>query len=571
MSIKNWSIKFKIQVLTLVFGIGLMVTGLISFSTITDLKSGLDEIGEVHLKSVYYLLELDKDLYQALSGVLNATQYPADSPEFMEYDEYYHKQVDTDVPKKWQQGYLTLKNDWLPEDKKHISGFETSFATWNLATEEMLKSFHNPGISQAEKEKLKSQVSGELFDIMRDHVNELSDAAMARSEVNISDADTNNRRSKSILIATIILSLGVSLVLSTIITKAMLKPIHQVISGLRDITKGEADLSARLALDSKDEVGELANWFDTFVEKLEAQFEEQKALQAQVQGSTNGLNKASTHLAEVTAEISEKSTSIAEMSATVAHASEQMSINMDTIAKASQASQDNMNSVAGATEEMTSTVSEIAQNAERARGITAEAVQSVASASSSVDSLGSAATDISKVTDTIIEIAEQTKLLALNATIEAARAGEAGKGFAVVANEVKELAKQTNAATADISQKIEAIQTETSGTIAEIAAITAVIDKVNDIVNTIATAVEEQNVTTQDIAGNIGLATQGMTDVVNNVSQAAQSSSEVASNIATVNLDISSIKKTGQELEESTKIITDTGKQLKDVADRLNA
>lgn len=571
MSINNWSIKFKLQLLTVVFGVGLLITGIESFNTISELKSGLDEIGEVHLKSVYYLLELDKDLYQALSGILNATQYPSDSPEFKEYDEYYHKQVETDVPKKWQQGYLTLKNEWLPEEKTEIAGFEAAFDEWKNAAEELLLAFQNPLIIEADREKLKAEVSGRIFDDMRDHVNELSDGAMERSEENISDADVNNRRSKTILIITMLASLSVSLMLAAIISKSMLNPIRQVITGLRDITKGDGDLSARLALDSQDEIGELAKEFDTFVEKLEGQAAEQKVLQGQVQESTHGLSAASKHLTEVTVEIAEKSTSIADMSAMVAAASEEMSTNMDTIAQASQASQDNMNSVAGATEEMTATVSEIAQNAEQARGVTAEAVSNVAAASIRVDKLGIAANEISKVTDTIIEIAEQTKLLALNATIEAARAGEAGKGFAVVANEVKELAKQTNDATADISQKIQAIQDETSGTVDEIGSIQTVIDKVSDIVNTIATAVEEQNVTTQDIAGNISVATSGMTDVVNNVTQAATAAREVASNIATVNTDVSKIQKVGQDLKTSTTLVTDTGEQLRDVADRLNA
>ncbi len=364
--------------------------------------------------------------------------------------------------------------------------------------------------------------------------------------------------------------IGVAIALIWFITSLITGPIKQMIGMMKDIATGEGDLSVRLGLDSLDEVGELAKWFDTFIGKLEINANEQKEIQLQVQDSTNDLGAAATQLSTISDDIAEKSNSIADMSNMVAAASEEMSTNMDTIASASQTSQDNMNSVAGATEEMTSTVSEIAQNAEQAREVTGEAVINVAAASGRVDKLGVAAQEISKVTSTIIEIAEQTKLLALNATIEAARAGEAGKGFAVVANEVKELAKQTNDATADISNKIEAIQNETSGTVSEIASITTVIDKVNSIVNTIATAVEEQNVTTQDIAGNIGLATGGMTEVVNNVTQAAQAAREVASNISTVNTDIGTIQSTGQDLKSSTLVITETGGKLSEVAGRLN-
>lgn len=155
---------------------------------------------------------------------------------------------------------------------------------------------------------------------------------------------------------------------------------------------------------------------------------------------------------------------------------------------------------------MTTTINEIAQNTEKANTITGEAVSEAKGASDNVDELGSAAQEISKVTETVTEISEQTNLLALNATIEAARAGDAGKGFAVVANEIKELARQTAEATQDIKRRIEGIQDSTSGTVTKIQQISKVINDVNDIVSTIASSVEEQSVTTKEIATNVAQA-----------------------------------------------------------------
>ncbi|MCA8942365.1 MAG: chemotaxis protein, partial [Planctomycetes bacterium] len=131
----------------------------------------------------------------------------------------------------------------------------------------------------------------------------------------------------------------------------------------------------------------------------------------------------------------------------------------------------------------------------------------------------------------ITSIAQQTNLLALNATIEAARAGEAGKGFAVVANEVKELAKQTAEATEDISRKIETIQNDTGGAVDAIGAISTIIEQINDIQATIASAVEEQTATTNEISRNINEAAEGSGQIASNVAivaQAAQSTSEGA-------------------------------------------
>ena len=109
----------------------------------------------------------------------------------------------------------------------------------------------------------------------------------------------------------------------------------------------------------------------------------------------------------------------------------------------------------------------------------------------------------------------------------------AGKGFAVVANEVKELAKQTATATEDISRKINVIQGDTTSAIAAIKQIGSVIGRINDISNTIASAVEEQSATTNEIARNASEAAKGSTEIsknIANVSVAAHNTTEGANN-----------------------------------------
>jgi methyl-accepting chemotaxis protein len=182
----------------------------------------------------------------------------------------------------------------------------------------------------------------------------------------------------------------------------------------------------------------------------------------------------------------------------------------------------NLQTVATGTEEMSASIKEIAKNAHESAKVATGAVKVAEETNQIVGKLGDSSTEIGQVIKVITSIAQQTNLLALNATIEAARAGEAGKGFAVVANEVKELAKQTAKATEDISRKIEAIQGDTKNAVGAIGQISEVIKQVNDISNTIATAVEEQNATTNEMARNVSEAAKGSGEITKNIAGVAE-------------------------------------------------
>ncbi len=233
---------------------------------------------------------------------------------------------------------------------------------------------------------------------------------------------------------------------------------------------------------------------------------------------------------------------IAETAASVAHASEDLtttshqisansaetSAQADVVSRSAQAVSQNLQTVATGAEEMGASIKEIAKNATEAAKVATGAVKVAEDTTATVTKLGDSSTEIGQVIKVITSIAQQTNLLALNATIEAARAGEAGKGFAVVANEVKELAKETAKATEDISRKIEAIQTDTKGAVDAIASISGVIHQINDISGTIATAVEEQNATTNEMSRNVSEAAQGSGEITSNISGVAEAASSTS-------------------------------------------
>jgi methyl-accepting chemotaxis protein len=336
----------------------------------------------------------------------------------------------------------------------------------------------------------------------------------------------------------------------------IVRALKEMVVSFRDIAEGEGDLTKRIRIDSRDEIAELAGWFNTFLEKLQTMIKKIADNASHVDGSSAGLSEIATMMSRGAGETSSRAHN-------VSTAAEEMSASLNNVAAAMEQSSTNTSMVATAAEEMSATINEIARNAEKARAISDQAVHKAGETSSQMDGLGQAAEGIGKVVETITEISEQVNLLALNATIEAARAGEAGKGFAVVANEIKELAKQTSAATLEIKEKIQNIQGSTDGTVKGINEISEVIRSVNEIVGTIATAVEEQSAATKEIASNIAQASQGIQEVNENVNQ----SSTVAADITG---DITAVNQSSSEIAISSEQVKVSADDLKGMAEELN-
>jgi methyl-accepting chemotaxis protein len=362
------------------------------------------------------------------------------------------------------------------------------------------------------------------------------------------------QRNELIGVIIILFLLGAGVI--TYISRKITVPIKHAGEMLKDIAQGEGDLTKRLIVETKDEVGEMAEWFNKFIDAIQHIIKD-------VAQNANRVKDASGELSEISKQMTFGAEQTSEKANVVAAAGEEMSSNMSSVAAATEEAATNVNMVATAAEQMIATINEIAQNSEKASNITGAAVAQTQSASNKVDELGSSANEIGKVVETITEISEQVNLLALNATIEAARAGEAGKGFAVVANEIKDLAKQTSEATQEIKGKIGAIQGSTDATVTEISQILKIINDVNDIVSTIATAVEEQSATTKEIAENVAQASQGIQEVNENVAQ----SSSVAGDIAK---DIEAVNQASGEMSDSSNQVNLSAEALTKLSETLN-
>jgi len=227
---------------------------------------------------------------------------------------------------------------------------------------------------------------------------------------------------------------------------------------------------------------------------------------------------------------------LADASQNLSSGIEQISQQTASISSASNQMNQNLQVVSSAVEEMSISIGEVATKASDGARVSKEAATIAKETQGLVRDLGTGAANIGKVIEIIAKIAEQTNMLALNASIEAAGAGEAGKGFAVVASEVKELAKQTAASSEDIKKQIQAIQKSTDETITAIGNITGIINRVNEGNASIASAVEEQSMTTKEIASN--------------VNQISSASGEINKNISGISLAVTDSAKDAHKISE---------------------
>jgi Methyl-accepting chemotaxis protein len=330
-------------------------------------------------------------------------------------------------------------------------------------------------------------------------------------------------------------SIAVLLAASTLVSRSIFHRLSDIVHRIHAIGQGKGDLTQRIQISSNDEVAAVAKEFNAFIEKIHGMI-------LDLAKNATAVATASEQFTSINQQITANSDEASARANTISTATEKVSINLQTVATGA--------------EEMSATNKDIAKNAVEAAKVAQDAVGMAHQTNATVGKLGASSAEIGQVIKVITSIAQQTNLLALNATIEAARAGERGKGFAVVANEVKELAKQTAAATEDISPRIAAIQADAKAAMEAIKAISEIVGRVNDISATIATAVEEQSATTIEMSRN--------------VTEAARSSGEVARNIADVATAAESTSAGVGESHRAARSLAQMSTELRELVGQFN-
>jgi methyl-accepting chemotaxis protein len=505
--------KLKIgQKLGLAFGIVLvlmLVSGVLTYLRLADIAKNVDLMVRVRVPTMQAARLLQDDLdyagNKARQAILSGTDPARKAAAQAAFNEGYER-VDREMGTfaKLSSGWTLQENrDCLADLKQRIPKIRQD----QQATIDIAASGGRDAVIRGGNEYT-DNVTPEVnaaTKILGDMVQSFDDL-IARNNQEIAAALSSGVWTLGITIA---LAIGMGAILAVFISRQLASATNAVLHQAEEIAAG--DLSGEeIVQSSSDELGDLA----TAINKMHANL--RQVIQSISENAQNVAN-ASEEFSSVSQQITANSEETSAQANAVSAATEQVNRNLQTVATA--------------TEEMSASISEIAKNATEAARVAGSAMETANETNAIVSKLGESSAEIGQVIKTITSIAQKTDLLALNATVEAARAGEVGAGFAVVANEVKELAKQTAAATEDISRKIEAIQTDAKSAVNAISTISGIISQVNQISATIAAAVEEQSATTSEMSRNLTDAAKGAGEVaqnINGVAQAAQNTSHGA-------------------------------------------
>lgn len=351
----------------------------------------------------------------------------------------------------------------------------------------------------------------------------------------IDDVDTAMRKIQVSIVSGLLVILGITFLLSWLVARTVTGPIKEVVETIKDIAQGEGDLTKRLPIHGKNEVGELSEWFNTFIGKLHG-------IISQLSNNALQLASSATELQSTSKEMQESVSALSSQSTSLATAGEEMSATSNDIANNCHLAADGAQQATDTTQRGFDVVTQTI-NGIRERG------QATKMNATLLESLGERSDQIGAIVGTIEDIADQTNLLALNAAIEAARAGEQGRGFAVVADEVRALAERTTRATKEISEMIKAIQQETGRAISSmeegvrgtekgiqdaaqletsLQAILSQVSAVTEQISQIATAAEEQTGTTREISNNV----MSLNELAHHNDNAIRETAQAADNVS---------------------------------------
>ncbi|MBD3619691.1 MAG: methyl-accepting chemotaxis protein [Chromatiales bacterium] len=516
----------------------------VSISKLMVLGEEIDELATLDVNGLNFLLQADRDLYQAQVAERSLLFLEPGSDAYRKMLGMHDENI---VQARDRIGkFITLVEEAGKVDMlglgQAIADYRQAQANWERQTRALVANLTDNALSgREEATALSFGAVGQSFEGMRDHIDVMGEIMLNRTQAVATMGQNDVAAGQQLVVTLLVAGIAIILLIAIVMPLLIVRPMRALIGHLENVAQGEGDLTVRLDASTRDEMGRLARAFNQFVAKLQELVARSVDSTAQLSAASEELSMVATDsrqaVSQQLSEIDQVATAMNEMTATV----QEVARNAQEAEMAARAADEQ---ASGGQRVVHDTVAAINALAARVEGL-----------SQTMTSLESASVDIGTVLEVIKGIAEQTNLLALNAAIEAARAGEQGRGFAVVADEVRQLASRTQQSTREIQGMIESLQATASQAAGEMEAgrkdaetsvekaaqagkalddIARAVKTITDMNVQIASAAEEQAAVTEELNRN----TSNIQALANQSADGSRQTDEASQELARLAADL---------------------------------
>lgn len=538
---RNLKFVWKLSIPILLIALTMIMLSYDSIKLVDKLSVEGETITKEYIPSINFLLQADRDAYQAQVAERSMLFLKPGAPDYLEMKKQHNENLLQVLERVTKFAAITKLDDAKPL----LDTFNSAYSSWKTQSLKIISELDAKSrIGRTNARELSFGVGLENFSEMRATLDKLSELALVESNALSQTMNEEMAVATTQQLIGLLIGLAICLGIAVFFPRLITNDLNEINQKLTDIAEGEGDLTARIDIRRKDELGNLSYSVNRFIAQLQKMVQE-------IAINTSSVATAAEELSSIAVDVNE---SVAQESSAV-----------DMVVTAVTEMGAAVEQVAANTNETAQQANDASDAATTGRNIVGNTMTEIEmlsgkihEASGVIEQLQTEADSIASVLDVIRGIAEQTNLLALNAAIEAARAGEQGRGFAVVADEVRTLASKTQQSTQDIQVMIETLQTGVGRAVASmeegtqkaattveigekansaLADIETSIQGINDKAIQIASATEQQHQVTEDINKNMTMISDlssHSTESAQQVTNASSELAELAANLQTI-------------------------------------